>query len=493
MVKEMILKPLHALTIHEAHYLLKKKEISAQELAQDVLARIETVDPKIGAYITMTGDLAMNQAKSADSAISTGKMGILTGIPLAIKDLICTRGVKTTCASKILENFIPPYDATVMEKLNAAGAVMLGKVNMDEFAMGSSTENSGFQVTKNPWDVTRVPGGSSGGSAAAVAADMCLGSLGSDTGGSIRQPASHCGVVGIKPTYGRVSRFGLVAFASSLDQIGPLAKDVTDTAILLKIISGYDPKDSTSVNQEVPDYPALLTQGIKGLKIGIPKEYHASEGISDDVAAAVQNAAEVFRAAGGEMVDISLPHSRYGVAAYYLIAPAEASSNLARFDGVKYGLREFSTDGLMDMYRRTRSKGFGAEVQRRIILGTYALSAGYYDAYYKKASQIRTLIKQDFAKAFEACHVILAPVAPTPAFKIGENVDDPLSMYLSDVFTLSANLAGIPGLSVPCGFSIEGLPIGLQLMGNYFDEPTILRAAYQFEQATEFHKQKPKI
>jgi aspartyl-tRNA(Asn)/glutamyl-tRNA(Gln) amidotransferase subunit A len=484
---------LHELTIHRAHELLKKKEVSATEITRDLLARIGAVDPKIGAYITVTEDLAINQAKSADVFISKGEMGVLTGIPLAIKDLICTRGVKTTCASKILENFIPPYDAFVMEKLNNAGAVMLGKVNMDEFAMGSSTENSGFQITKNPWDVSRVPGGSSGGSAAAVVADMCLGSLGSDTGGSIRQPASHCGVVGVKPTYGRVSRFGLVAFASSLDQIGPIAKDVTDAAILLKIISGYDPKDSTSVNREVLDYSALLNQDIKGLKIGIPKEYHASEGISHDVAAAVKNAMEVFQAAGAEMVDIALPHTRYGVAAYYLIAPAEASSNLARYDGVKYGFRDMAAQGLTDMYRQTRSKGFGAEVQRRIILGTYALSAGYYDAYYKKASQIRTLIKDDFARAFEACQVILAPVAPTPAFKIGENIDDPLSMYLSDVFTLSANLAGIPGLSVPCGFSNEGLPIGLQLMGNYFDEATILRAAYQFEQATTFHKQKPKI
>ncbi len=485
------MKPLHALTIHEAHDLLKKKEISAIELARDILARIEAVDPMIGAYLTVTRDLAMSQAQSADITISKGEMGVLTGIPLAIKDLICTRGVKTTCASRILENFIPPYDAFVMEKLNAAGAVMLGKVNMDEFAMGSSTENSGFQLTKNPWDLGRVPGGSSGGSAAAVAADMCLGSLGSDTGGSIRQPASHCGVVGVKPTYGRVSRFGLVAFASSLDQIGPLAKDVTDAAILLKIIAGYDPGDSTSVNREVPDYPALLNREIKSLKIGIPKEYFASEGISHDVAHAVQSAMNVFQGLGAEMVDISLPHTRYGVAAYYLIAPAEAGSNLARYDGVKYGFRDSSAESLMDMYRQTRSKGFGPEVQRRIILGTYALSAGYYDAYYKKASQIRTLIKQDFAEAFETCDVILAPVAPTPAFKIGENTDDPLRMYLSDVFTLSANLAGIPGMSVPCGFSAEGLPIGLQLMGNYFDEPTILRAAYQFERATEFHKRKP--
>lgn len=487
------MKPLYDLTIHEASDLLKKKEISSTELTSDILARIESVDPAIDAYITITKEQALSKAKAADNDISKGDIGVLTGIPLGIKDLICTRGVRTTCASKILDNFIPPFDATVMEKLNAAGAVMLGKLNMDEFAMGSSTENSGFKITKNPWDVSCVPGGSSGGSAAAVAAGMCLGSLGSDTGGSIRQPASHCGVVGIKPTYGRVSRFGLVAFASSLDQIGPLAKDVTDAAILLKVISGYDPKDSTSVNREVEDYPKFLGNDIKGLKIGIPKEYHTSEGVSADVLSAIKNAVTVFVDAGAEIIEISLPHTRYGVAAYYLIAPAEASSNLARYDGVKYGFRDTSTDGLMNMYRQTRSKGFGAEVQRRIILGTYALSAGYYDAYYIKASQVRTLIKQDFAKAFEVCDVILTPVAPTTAFKIGENTDDPLSMYLSDIFTLSINLAGIPGLSVPCGFSNNGLPIGMQLMGNYFAETTLLNAAYHFEQATEFHKQKPKI
>jgi aspartyl-tRNA(Asn)/glutamyl-tRNA(Gln) amidotransferase subunit A len=380
-----------------------------------------------------------------------------------------------------------------MDKLNAAGAVMVGKVNMDEFAMGSSTENSGIKVTKNPWNLAHVPGGSSGGSAACVAADMCLGSLGSDTGGSIRQPASHCGVVGVKPTYGRVSRFGLVAFASSLDQIGPLAKDVTDAAIMLQVISGYDPKDSTSIDKPVPDYRAALSGDIKGLRIGIPKEYHTSNGVSEDVLSAVQNAMNVYKDAGAELVDISLPHCQYAVAAYYLIAPAEACSNLARYDGVKYGLRDKESASLIDMYRNTRSKGFGPEVQRRILLGTYALSAGYYDAYYKKASQIRTLIKNDFMQAFDACDIILSPVTPTPAFKIGENTDDPLTMYLSDIFTLSANLAGIPGLSVPCGFSGGGLPIGLQLMSNYFAEPTILNAAYYFEQATEFHKKRPEL
>ena len=471
---------LHKLTIHEAQDLLKNKEISSQELTQAVFDRIDHVEPSVDAYISVTKDIALAQAETADKAISENNIQPLTGIPVAIKDLICTKGVKTTCASKILENFIPPYDATVMDKLNAAGAVMVGKVNMDEFAMGSSTENSGLKVTKNPWKLSHVPGGSSGGSAAAVAADMCLGSLGSDTGGSIRQPASHCGVVGLKPTYGRVSRFGLVAFASSLDQIGPLAKDVTDAAIMLQVISGYDPKDSTSIDKPVPDYRAALSGDVKGLRIGIPKEYHTSNGVSEDVLSAVQNAMNLYKDAGAELVDISLPHSQYAVAAYYLIAPAEACSNLARYDGVKYGLRDKNAASLIDMYRNTRSKGFGPEVQRRILLGTYALSAGYYDAYYKKASQIRTLIKNDFMQAFDACDIILSPVTPTPAFKIGENTDDPLTMYLSDIFTLSANLAGIPGLSVPCGFSGDGLPIGLQLMGNYFAEPTILKCRVLF-------------
>lgn len=482
---------LHELTIHEAQDLLKSKKISSVELTRAVLDRIDTVESSVDAYISVTADLAMARAETADQAISKNDIKSLTGIPVAIKDLICTKGVKTTCASKILENFIPPYDATVMEKLNAAGAVMTGKVNMDEFAMGSSTENSGIKITKNPWNLSHVPGGSSGGSAAAVAADMCLGSLGSDTGGSIRQPAAHCGVVGVKPTYGRVSRFGLVAFASSLDQVGSLAKDVTDAAILMQVISGYDPKDSTSIDKGVPDFRAALTGDVKGLKIGIPEQYHTTDGISPDVLAAVGKAMEFYKNAGAELVDISLPHSRYAVAAYYLIAPAEASSNLARYDGVKYGVRNASASSLIDMYKNTRSSGFGAEVQRRILLGTYALSAGYYDAYYKKASQVRTLIKNDFAQAFDVCDIILSPVTPTPAFKIGENINDPLTMYLSDIFTLSANLAGIPGLSVPCGFSADGLPIGLQLIGNYFDETTILNAAYGFEQATEFHKQRP--
>jgi aspartyl-tRNA(Asn)/glutamyl-tRNA(Gln) amidotransferase subunit A len=384
----------------------------------------------------------------------------------------------------------------VIEKLYAEGAVIVGKANMDEFAMGSTTENSALGITRNPWDPTRIPGGSSGGSAAAVAADMCLGALGSDTGGSIRQPASHCGVVGLKPTYGRVSRYGLVAFASSLDQIGPLAKDVTDCALLLSAISGHDKRDSTSVPRPVPDYAAALrpdTAGLRGLRIGMPKEYYAAQGLSPEVGAAIRDAVLRLEEMGARRVEISLPHTPHAVAVYYLIAPSEASSNLARYDGVKYGFRDPGKDDLLEMYRSTRSRGFGPEVQRRIILGTYALSAGYYDAYYGKASQVRTLIMADFQKAFETCDVILSPVAPTPAFPIGENIDDPLTMYLSDVFTLSANLAGIPGMSVPCGFSGEGLPIGLQIMGNHFDEETLLRVAYAFEQATEFHLRKPAL
>jgi len=488
---------LHELTIHKAHELLKQKEISSVELTRAVLDRIEAVDDKVGAYITVAGDIAMKQAQLADRAISNGKCRPLTGIPLAIKDLICTKGLKTTCASKILENFIPQYNATVIKKLTNQGAVIIGKTNMDEFAMGSSTENSGLKLTCNPWNLTHIPGGSSGGSAAAVAADMCLGALGSDTGGSIRQPASHCSVAGLKPTYGRVSRFGLVAFASSLDQIGPLTKDVTDCAILLNTVSGYDNNDSTSVQQDVPDYTSFLKKGLKkgleGLTVGIVREYGARKGLDDDVSDAVNNAVGIIENLGAKCIEVTLPHTEYAVAAYYVIAPAEASSNLARYDGVKYGFRDKDKTDLMDMYKSTRSQGFGSEVQRRIIIGTYCLSAGYYDAYYGKASQVRTLIMEDFKKAFNSCDVILSPVTPTPAFKIGENVDDPLTMYLSDIFTLSANLAGIPGMSVPCGFSKTGLPIGLQIMGSHFGEEKILKTAYNFEQVTDFHKKKPAL
>jgi len=482
---------LYELTIQSAHTLLKQKEISSQELTRAVLDRIHAVEKDVNAYITVADDLAMAQAELADKTISEGNISQLTGIPLAIKDLMCTKGLRTTCASKILENFVPPYNATVVEKLRNKGAVIVGKTNMDEFAMGSSNEHSGMKMTHNPWDLTRIPGGSSGGSAAAVAADMCIGSLGSDTGGSVRQPASHCSVVGMKPTYGRVSRFGLVAFASSLDQIGPLTKDVTDCAILMNAISGYDSRDSTSVPEDVPDYTASLTDGLEGVTIGIPKEYYAVGGLDPDVSGSVKNAIGKIEDMGAKCVDISLPHTEYAVAAYYVIAPSEASSNLARYDGVRYGFRDKDRSDLMEMYRNTRSEGFGPEVQRRIIIGTYCLSAGYYDAYYGKASQVRTLIMEDFKKAFENCDAILSPVTPSPAFPVGENIDDPLTMYLSDIFTLSANLAGIPGISVPCGFSSKGLPIGLQVMGRHFNEEMLLKIAYNFEQATDFHKKKP--
>jgi aspartyl-tRNA(Asn)/glutamyl-tRNA(Gln) amidotransferase subunit A len=484
---------LHELTIVEAHQLLKAKKISSVELTRAVLERINAVEGRVDAFLKISENTALKQAETADEKIAGGRCEALTGIPLAVKDVICTAGVETTCGSRILENFIPPYNATVIEKLERSGAVILGKTNMDEFAMGSSTENSGFKNTRNPWDPARVPGGSSGGAAAAVAADMCLGALGSDTGGSIRQPASYCSTVGLKPTYGRVSRFGLVAFASSLDQIGPLAKNVTDCALLLNAIAGYDAADSTSVPADVPDYTSLLQKDLKGIRVGIPREYAATEGIDPEVSAAVDQAVRVLADLGAEKVEVSLPHTDYAVAAYYVIAPSEASSNLARYDGVKYGVRDAGQNELIQMYRRTRSRGFGPEVQRRIIIGTYCLSAGYYDAYYGKASQIRSLIIDDFSSAFEACDVIASPVAPTPAFKIGEKVDDPLTMYLTDIFTLSANLAGIPGMSVPCGFSKKGLPIGLQLLGNHFNEEMLLKVAYNFEQATDFHKKKPDI
>jgi len=484
---------LYKLTIHEAGRLLKSREITSEQLTTAVLERIEQIDHKIGAYLTVCGELALKQAKAADMVIAKGNGSPLTGIPLAIKDLICTNGIRTTCASAMLDQFVPPFDATIMEKLNRVNAVMVGKTNMDEFAMGSSTEHSAFKPTRNPWDPERIPGGSSGGSAAATAADMCIGAIGSDTGGSIRQPASHCSVTGLKPTYGRVSRFGLVAFASSLDQIGPIAKDVTDTAIILNAIAGYDPKDSTSLRKQVPNYTCALEKGLKGVRVGIPREYFETEGVDSSVLESVEKAISTICEIGAERVDISLPQSQYGVAAYYVIAPCEASSNLARYDGVKYGFRAPEKTDLIEMYRTTRSKGFGAEVKRRIIIGTYCLSSGYYDAYYGKASQVRTLIMDDYKKAFGSCDVILAPVAPTPAFKIGEKVDDPLTMYLSDIFTLSVNLAGIPGISVPCGFSPEGLPIGLQILGNHLCEEKILKVAYNFEQATEFHKKKPAV
>ncbi|MFH0813139.1 MAG: Asp-tRNA(Asn)/Glu-tRNA(Gln) amidotransferase subunit GatA [Pseudomonadota bacterium] len=483
---------LHTLTIHEAHARLKKKDFSARELTKALLERIKSVEPKIKAYITLTLEQALKEAEEADTMIARGEMTPLTGIPLAIKDVLCTKGIPTTCASKILENFIPIYDATVIDKLKRLGTVMLGKANMDEFAMGSSTENSAFGPSRNPWDVSAIPGGSSGGSAAAVAADECIASLGTDTGGSIRQPAACCGIVGLKPTYGRVSRFGLIAFGSSLDQIGPLTKDVHDAAILMNVIAGYDPCDSTSVNIDVPDYTSFLKKDLKGITVGVPREYFI-EGIDPGVKHAVREALRVMESLGAKTRDIFLPHTEYALPVYYLIAPAEASSNLARYDGVKYGCRSLNECSLLNMYKKTRSEGFGAEVKRRIMLGTYALSAGYYDAYYKKASQVRTLIRRDFEEALEQCDVIVTPTCPTPAFKIGEKVADPLQMYLSDIFTIPVNLAGIAGISVPCGFGSSGLPIGLQIISGPFAEGNMLQAAYAYEQHTEWHLKKPKL
>ena len=481
---------LYELTIHEAHDLLKRGKISSVELTQAVIDRIVAVDNDIKAYITLTPELALEQAREADRRRAAGEDNPLLGIPLAIKDVICTEGVPTTCGSKILEDFSPPYDATVMTHLGSQGAVLLGKTNMDEFAMGSSTENSAYFVTRNPWDLSRVPGGSSGGSAAAIAADECLGALGSDTGGSVRQPAAMCGVVGLKPTYGRVSRYGLVAFASSLDQIGPFGKDVTDCAILLNAIARYDRRDSTSVNVSTPNYTGALVDDIKGVRVGVPQEYFV-EGMQPEVEQRVRGAIDKLAELGAEVTEVSLPHTEYSLPTYYLIAPAEASANLARYDGVKYGLSQQEGE-LWENYKQTRQVGFGAEVKRRIMLGTYALSAGYYDAYYLKAQKVRTLIKKDFDRVFEDFDVVVAPASPTVAFKIGEKVDDPLQMYLSDIFTLSVNLAGICGISIPCGFA-DGLPVGLQIIGKPFAEETILRVAYAYEQATEWHKRRPAL
>jgi aspartyl-tRNA(Asn)/glutamyl-tRNA(Gln) amidotransferase subunit A len=479
------------LTIHQLHDLLVKKEVTSREATEALYRRIKVVDQKLRAYLLLTKEEAYRQADEVDRKIAKGEeIGDLSGIPMGLKDILCTKGIRTTCGSNILENYVPFYDGTVVKKLRERKAVFLGKLNMDEFAMGSSTENSGFQITRNPWNLDCIPGGSSGGSAAAVAADECIAALGTDTGGSIRQPASCCGVVGMKPTYGRVSRYGLVAFASSLDQIGPITKDVKDCAILLNAISGYDPCDSTSVNTDVPDYKQSLIKDVKGIRIGIPKEYFI-EGIDPDVEKAVTQAIDLFGKWGAEVKRVSLPHTEYAVAIYYIIATAEASSNLARYDGVKYGLRSKGYRDLMEMYTQTRAKGFGQEVKRRIILGTYVLSAGYYEAYYRKASQVRTLMRKDFEDAFRHVDVILAPTAPTPAFRIGEKTEDPLQMYLSDIFTIPVNIAGIPGISIPCGFSRENLPIGLQMMGKHFDEGMLFRVAYAFEQNTDFHLKKP--
>ncbi len=479
------------MTIQELAMALSKKELSSVEATRFYLKRIEEMEKTVHAFITVTPEEALRSAEEADRRLKSGS-GVtpLTGVPVSLKDIFCTKGIRTTCASKILENFIPPYDATIVKKLKAAGAVILGKTNMDEFAMGSSTENSAFFTTKNPWATDRVPGGSSGGSAASVAAGECAASVGTDTGGSIRQPAACCGVVGLKPTYGRVSRFGMIAFASSLDQAGPFTKDVTDSAIMLNALAGHDPHDSTSAGIPVPDYTKFLTPELKGLKAGIPEEYFI-EGIDKEVEDAVKRAIEVFRKNGAEIIPVKLPHTDYAISVYYLVATAEACSNLARYDGVKYGFRAEGAANLIEMYKRTRDEGFGPEVKRRIMLGTYSLSAGYYDAYYKKSSQVRTLIKNDFTAAFKLCDVILTPTAPTPAFKIGEKVADPLTMYLSDIFTISCNLAGIPGISLPCGFTKEGLPVGLQILGKEFDEGTVLRAAYAYEKARGFAVKTP--
>ena len=479
-------------TAHALHEALIKKELSSRELVTSFYERIDLVDGETTAYLTLMRASAFAQADEADRRIARGEAGPLTGIPLALKDNLCTEGVQTSCASKILEGFISPYDATVVSRLRAAGAVFLGKTNLDEFAMGSSNENSAFGATRNPWDLARVPGGSSGGSAAAVAASEAVFALGSDTGGSIRQPAAFCGVVGLKPTYGRVSRYGLVAFASSLDQIGPLTHDVTDAAIVLNAIAGHDPLDATSVDLPVPDLKGLLSSRTGPLRIGIPKEYFI-EGINAEVAAAIEQAVNYYRGIGAEMKEISLPHTDYAVATYYILATAEASSNLARYDGVRYGHRTAAPKDLLEMYMKSRSEGFGPEVKRRIMIGTHVLSSGYYDAYYKKGQQVRTLIKQDFDEAFKAVDCILTPTAPTAAFRAGEKTGDPLQMYLSDIFTISVNLAGLPALSMPCGFTSDGLPIGCQLIARPFDEGGLLKMAYAFEQAHNFHQRRPQL
>jgi len=483
---------LYQLTIHEAHYLLKNKKISSVELTKAVIDRIHQVDAKVRAFVTVTDSLALQQAKKADERIAIGEIGPLTGIPALIKDNMCAKGVLTTCSSKMLQNFKPPYDATVVNKLEDCGMVMVGKANMDEFAMGSSTENSALFVTHNPWDLERVPGGSSGGSAAAVAADECIYALGSDTGGSIRQPAGFCSVTGLKPTYGRVSRYGLVAFASSLDQIGPLTKDVTDCALVMNTISGYDRQDSTSVTNPVPDYTKSLVPDLKGLHLGVPKEYFV-QGMQAEVEKTIRTAITKIEELGAKVDwEVSLPSTPYALAVYYIIAPSEASANLARYDGVKYGYSYEGPGTMWDAMEKTRQFGFGAEVKRRIMLGTYALSSGYYDAYYLKAQRVRTLIRQEFDKAFEKYDALLTPTSPTVPFKIGEKTDNPLQMYLSDVCTLPINIAGVPGISIPAGFA-GNLPIGMQIIGKPFSEETIFRIAYAFEQATGWQKRKPNI
>ncbi|MFC2071143.1 Asp-tRNA(Asn)/Glu-tRNA(Gln) amidotransferase subunit GatA [Chloroflexota bacterium] len=480
------------ITIHEAHKLLAAKEMSSVELTKACLERIRQVEQRVHALVTVTEELALEQAQKADELLAGGDTNPLTGIPVIIKDNMCTQGILTTCSSKMLENFVPPYDATVVEILNRRGAVIVGKANMDEFAMGSSTENSALFTTNNPWDLARVPGGSSGGSAAAVAAGETIYALGSDTGGSIRQPAGFCSVTGLKPTYGRVSRYGLVAFASSLDQIGPLTQDVTDCALVMNAIAGYDSRDSTSVPSPTPDYTQCLSADIKGLRIGVPREYFV-EGMQTEVETAIRAAVNKLEGLGARVEwEVSLPHTPYALAVYYIIAPSEASANLARYDGVKYGFSAKEADSMWDAMQKTRQQGFGAEVKRRIMLGTYALSAGYYDAYYLKAQKVRTLIRREFDEVFEKFDALVTPTSPTTPFKIGEKVDDPVQMYLSDVCTLPINIAGVPAISIPAGFA-DGLPIGMQIIGKPFSEETILKIAYAYQQATEWHKKRPQI
>jgi aspartyl-tRNA(Asn)/glutamyl-tRNA(Gln) amidotransferase subunit A len=478
--------------VSELHVLLQNKEITVSDLVDESYKRIQEVDDKVQAFLTLDEENARNAAKKLDEKVGTDESkGLLFGMPIGVKDNIVTKDLRTTCASKILENFDPIYNATVVDQLHKAETITIGKLNMDEFAMGSSTENSYYKKTKNPWNLETVPGGSSGGSAASVAAGEVLFSLGSDTGGSIRQPAAFCGVVGIKPTYGRVSRSGLVAFASSLDQIGPITRNVEDNAYLLQAISGLDPMDSTTANIEVPNYVEALTGDIKGLKIAVPKEY-LGEGVGEEARNSVLEALKVLEKLGAEWEEVSLPHSKYALATYYLLSSSEASANLARFDGVRYGYRSPNSETLIDLYKNSRAEGFGDEVKRRIMLGTFALSSGYYDAYYKKAQKARTLIKKDFEDVFEKYDVIVGPTTPTPAFKIGENISDPLTMYANDILTIPVNLAGVPGISVPCGFA-NGLPLGLQIIGKHFDESTVYRVAHAYEQATDYHKQKPAL
>ena len=485
---------LYELTVHELRDKLNKKEITSEDITRSYANRIKQKENSVEAFVTVLSEEAENKAKEIDQKIEKGEItNKLAGIPIGIKDNICTKGVKTTCSSKMLEDFVSPYDATVMDKINAENLITIGKLNMDEFAMGGSTENSYFKKTRNPWDLSKVPGGSSGGSAAAVASQMVPWALGSDTGGSIRQPAAFCGIVGLKPTYGLVSRYGLVAFASSLDQIGPITKDVRDSAILLNVIAGHDEKDSTSVDMPKKDYEKALTGDIKGLKIGVPKEFFG-EGINEEVKESLKQAIEIYKKLGAEVEEFSLDIAKYALATYYIIACAEASSNLGRFDGIRYTFRAKDFKDLKDLYKKTRSEGFGAEVKRRIILGTYVLSSGYYDAYYKKAQQVRTLVMNEFNKGFEKYDIILTPTAPTVAFGIGEKSNNPLEMYLADICTVSINIAGLPGISVPCGIDSEGMPIGMQLIGNRFQEETILNAAYSFEQEYKFReKYKPQF